>query len=473
MTLPVPVVWSEDCLRHDPGGEVWLGVREAGTEVAQRAVVLRDALTAGGAPLVAAASHDDSALAAVHDRDLLDHLASVWEEWQRAGFPAEHGRDRVVPYVFPTPGFLAGLPAGRPPAVHGRAGRYCYDTMTLVGPGSWAAIRGAADAALTAAGLVNSGEKLAYALCRPPGHHATRAAYGGSCYLNNAAIAAQALRGAGAARVAVIDLDAHHGNGTQMIFYDRADVWYGSLHVDPGAGWFPHYAGYSGERGTGAGLGANRNLPLPPGTGDADWLAAVDLLCGEAAAHAAEAIVVSLGLDAAAPDPESPLRVSEDAYRQACRHVAALGPAVLVQEGGYDLASLGGFAVAALTGAAEGASGLSAARPMGPVMLPVEREHGHVACAWGSGRPGGVSPKKPPAMRNPNPVLACQTITRLRREIPRAVSAMPDRGEREWLERAWVGESRIYQRDRQQRRHRVLAEDRADRPGVHTSRQAA
>ncbi len=225
--------------------------------------------------------------------------------------------------------------------------------MTLLGPGSWEAIRGAADAALTAAGLISSGSPLAYALCRPPGHHATRAAYGGSCYLNNAAIAAQALWASGAERVAIIDIDAHHGNGTQMIFYDRADIWYGSVHVDPGAGWFPHYAGYADERGGDAGEGANRNLPLAPGTGDEGWLAAVDSLCTEAAGHGADAVVVSLGLDAAESDPESPLRVTEDGYRQAARRIAALAPAVLIQEGGYNLTTLGPLAVAALEGAAE------------------------------------------------------------------------------------------------------------------------
>ena len=353
--MRVPVVWSEDCLRHEPGGEVWLGVRDEGTEVPARAVVLRDALAAAGAPVVPARPHGDEIVRTVHDPELVDHLAGVWHAWEQAGLPGEYGRDRVVPYVFPTPGMLAGLPLRSPPAVHGRAGRFCYDTMTLVGPGSWAAIRGAADAALTAADLVSSGERLAYALCRPPGHHVTRSAYGGSCYLNNAAIAAQALRGAGARRVAVVDIDAHHGNGTQMIFYERPDVWYGSLHVDPGAGWFPHYAGYAAERGRGAGEGGNRNLPLAPGTGDDGWLAAVSALCDEARALAPDAVVVSLGLDAAATDPESPLCVTEAGYRAAGRLVGALGPAVLVQEGGYDLASLGGLAVAALSGAAEGA----------------------------------------------------------------------------------------------------------------------
>jgi acetoin utilization deacetylase AcuC-like enzyme len=350
MSLQVPVVWSEDCLRHEPGGEVWLGVRDPGTEVPARAVVLRDALAAAGAPIVPARRHGDEILRAVHDPLLLEHLAGIWRDWEAAGLPGAWGRDRVVPYVFPTPGMLAGLPMRSPPAAHGRAGRFCYDTMTLVGPGSWEAIRGAADAALTAADLIGDGHRLAYALCRPPGHHATRDAYGGSCYLNNAAIAAQALRTAGARKVAVIDIDAHHGNGTQMIFYDRADVWYGSLHVDPGAGWFPHYAGYADERGAGAGAGFNRNLPLAPGTGDDQWLTALDLLCEEASTVGVDAVVVSLGLDAAAADPESPLQVSEAGYAAAGRRIAALGPAVLVQEGGYDLPSLGGLAVAALAG---------------------------------------------------------------------------------------------------------------------------
>ena len=322
-SLPVPVVWSEDCLRHDPAGEVWLGVREPGTEVPARALVLRDALATAGAPVVAARPHGEQALHAVHDPLLIAHLAGIWRDGRRPGCRAWDGRDRVVPYVFPTPGMLSGLPMRSPAAVHGRAGRFCYDTMTLIGPGSWEAIKGAADAALTAADLVSSGARLAYALCLPPGHHVTRDAYGGSCYLNNAAIAAQALRASGAQRVAVIDIDAHHGNGTQMIFYHRADVWYGSLHVDPGAGWFPHYAGYAGERGAGAGEGRNRNLPLAPGTADDGWLAALDALCAEVRAAGAEAVVVSLGLDAAASDPESPLRVTEAGYRAAGARFAA------------------------------------------------------------------------------------------------------------------------------------------------------
>jgi acetoin utilization deacetylase AcuC-like enzyme len=192
---------------------------------------------------------------------------------------------------------------------------------------------------------------LAYALARPPGHHVTRSAYGGSCYLNNAGIAAQALRDAGHERVAVVDLDAHHGNGTQALFYDRADVLYGSLHVDPGAGWFPHYAGFADETGRGAGLGANHNVPLAEGTGDRIWLDAVDDLAGAVSRHGATALVVSLGVDAAAADPESPLQITHDGYEAAGRRLAALGlPTVAVQEGGYHLDTIGSLVAVTLRG---------------------------------------------------------------------------------------------------------------------------
>jgi acetoin utilization deacetylase AcuC-like enzyme len=249
--LHIPVVWSEDCLRHEPAGEVCLGVRDPGTELPRRAEVLLAALRAAGAQVLPARPHDDAVLRTVHDLALVDHLATIWAAWEAGGYVSEHRRDRVVPYVFSTAGLLGGLPLRSPAAVHGRVGRFCHDTMTLIGPGSWEATRAAVDVALTAADLVAAGAPAAYALCRPPGHHAGRDAHGGSCYLNNAAVAAQALRRAGAARVAIVDIDAHHGNGTQAIFYDRADVYYGSLHVDPGAGWFPHYAGHADERGSG------------------------------------------------------------------------------------------------------------------------------------------------------------------------------------------------------------------------------
>jgi acetoin utilization deacetylase AcuC-like enzyme len=348
--LDVQVVWHEDCLRHQPAGEVWLGLREDGTEVPDRARVILSALQGAGAAVVTPQPHDQAALLAVHDPALIEHLRTVWADWEAGGYPANHGRDRVVPYVFPTAAMLAGLPLRTPAATHGRVGMFCYDTMTLVGPGSWEAIRAAADCARTAAALVASGQQAAYALCRPPGHHAGRSGYGGSCYLNNAAIAAQVLRKAGVSRVAVLDIDAHHGNGTQSIFYDRPDVFYGSVHVDPGAGWFPHYLGFADERGNGPGLGANQNIPLAPGSGDEAWLDAVARICEQARDTGAEAIVLSLGVDAAAADPESPLQVTADGYRAAGALIGRLGPVAVIQEGGYDLASLGEYVLAALSG---------------------------------------------------------------------------------------------------------------------------
>jgi len=349
--LRMPSVWAEETLRHEPEAEIWVGVRLLGTEVPERATILRDAVAAAGSRIVAATPHDDAALASVHAPDFLNHLASVYDAWVEAGFPTDPGQNRVVPYVFPTPAMLAGMDARVPTAIHARAGRYCYDTMTLVGPRTWLAARAAVDAALTAVDLVVAGEPAAYAICRPPGHHATRAGYGGSCYLNNAAVAAVALRRSGLERVAIIDVDAHHGNGTQSVFYDRADVFYGSAHVDPGAGWFPHYLGFAEETGFGDGEGATLNVPLAPGSGDELWLAAIERIAAAAASFRPSAVVLSLGVDAAADDPESPLQVTHDGYRRTGELVRELGvPVVAVHEGGYHLQTLGSLTVATLEG---------------------------------------------------------------------------------------------------------------------------
>ena len=228
---------------------------------------------------------------AVHDAALLEYLRTAWDEWAEAGLPDDPGQDRVVPYVFAHPGLTRATSRPTVPvATWARPGYFAYDTMTLVGPGTYEAARAAVDAALTAADLVAAGDApAAYACCRPPGHHVTRTVHGGSCYLNNAAAAAARLRARAGGPVAVIDIDAHHGNGTQAIFYDRADVLTASVHVDPGAGWFPHFLGFATETGAGDGEGANRNLPLAPGAGDDRWLQAVDDLARFAADNGAAA----------------------------------------------------------------------------------------------------------------------------------------------------------------------------------------
>jgi len=333
--VAMPIVWDERCRLHEPGAEVFVGLATPGTEVPARA----DALLAALGDTVPAKPHDDEVLLQVHDRELVAYLESAWESWNAAGIPDDPGQRRVVPYVFAH----EGIRARRAPAAQwARPGYFAYDTMTLIGPGTWEAARGAVDAALTAVDLVTAGASHAYALCRPPGHHVCRAAYGGSCYLNNAAVAAEALR-RHAGRVAVLDVDAHHGNGTQEIFWDRDDVRVASVHVDPAEGWFPHFLGFADES-----TDSNLNLPLQPGTGDEGWLAAVR----EAAEWLeAEALVVSLGVDAGESDPESPLRVTASGFREAGRVVGALGlPTVLVQEGGYDLDTLGPLVLEFLSG---------------------------------------------------------------------------------------------------------------------------
>ena len=334
----MPVVWSDRCLLHDPAAEIWVGVPGPAAETPARARAILDALDARP---VDAESHSDETLLAVHEEALLTYLASAWQEWDAADLPQE----QVVPYVFAH----RELGARREPAaVWAKPGWFAYDTMTLVGPGTWEAARAAADAALTAVDLVAGGEPVAYACTRPPGHHVTRAAFGGSCYLNNAAIAAAALSTAGP--VAVLDIDAHHGNGTQEIFRGRDDVRTGSVHVDPGAGWFPHFLGFADENDD-----SNLNVPLTPGTGDGRWLEAVAELVGWA--RGAAGLVVALGVDAAAGDPESPLEVSGAAFREAGRLLGTLAlPTVVVQEGGYDLHNLGELVRETLLGLEEGRS---------------------------------------------------------------------------------------------------------------------
>lgn len=351
----MPVVWSDSHRLHEPGGEVWVGVRTPGTELPERAERIRAALAERDARFVDARAQPDDALTSVHDPELAEYLSGAWSAWEDAGLPDDPGQDRVVPYLFPHPDLFSG---GRPrtaTAITARAGQFAYDTMTLIGPGTWEAARAALDAAVTAADLVLDGAPAAYACTRPPGHHGTRSCFGGSCYLNNSAAAAARLRSSGRTPVAVIDVDAHHGNGTQAIFWDDPDVLTGSVHVDPGAGWFPHFLGFEDERGEG---GSNRNIVLAPGAGDDEWVEAVRALAAWAADGGVQALVVPLGVDAAGGDPESPLAVTPAGFRAAGRVLGALRlPTVVVQEGGYDLESIGALVCEALEGIEEGLNG--------------------------------------------------------------------------------------------------------------------
>jgi acetoin utilization deacetylase AcuC-like enzyme len=359
VALKMPVIWSARHRGHAPDGGYWLGVRLPGDEEPERGDALRDQLTAAGAEIREPDDHGLGPVLAVHDAGFVDFLSRAYDAWVAEGHLDDPGQPQVVPYLFATAPYAARRrPERRPATIRAEAGLYAMDTMSLISAGTYDAARAAVDGAVTAADLVLAGARAAYAAVRPPGHHAGPAFFGGSCYLNNAAAAAHRLRDGGVARVAIVDIDAHQGNGTQEIFWDRADVLYSSVHVDPGCGWFPHLVGFADERGGGAGEGWNINVPLPPGSGDEQWLAAVRELLDAVERHRSAALVVSLGVDAAADDPAAPLEVTAAGLRAAGASIGELGlPAVFVQEGGYVLDQLAPLVTEVLSGFEEGRGG--------------------------------------------------------------------------------------------------------------------
>jgi len=339
--MSIAAVWSEDSLAHDPKGEVWIGVLIEGDEIAERGNVMKGVIDDLGLEVVEPDNHDDAAIAAVHDPGMVEYLRTAYDEWVEAGYPDAPGQDRVVAYAFRNPGAFGYLPDRLPRSRAAMAGVYCFDTCTVLGPNSYRGIRYAVDAALTAANLVVDGGQSAYAAVRPPGHHAGTDYFGGSCYLNNAAIAANHMSTVTGTRVGIVDIDAHHGNGTQQIFYDRTDVVYTSIHIDPGEGWFPHWCGFADERGSGIGEGSNRNFPLRPGSGDEIFVDAVAAAADLVIEKGCELLVVSLGVDSGATDPNSPLLVSTSGFGRVGTLLAEAGlPTVLVHEGGYSLPDL-------------------------------------------------------------------------------------------------------------------------------------
>ncbi|WP_295988413.1 histone deacetylase family protein, partial [uncultured Variovorax sp.] len=237
-----------------------------------------------------------------------------------------------------------------PASFAARMGLYSMDSGTPLTAGSWAAAYAGAQASLTALDRVLAGERAAYCLTRPPGHHAGADFFGGYCFINNAAVAAQAARDAGLARVAILDVDYHHGNGTQAIFYERDDVHFASLHGDPLTD-YPYYLGHADERGAGRGEGFNHNLPLPRGTDFAAWRAALKTALARIAEVKAGALVVSLGVDTFEGDPISGFRLKSDDYLRMGEDLARAGlPTVFVFEGGYAVAEVGVNAVNVIEG---------------------------------------------------------------------------------------------------------------------------
>nr|WP_315465512.1 histone deacetylase family protein [uncultured Rhodoferax sp.] len=288
---------------------------------------------------------DEAALTAIHSPRYLNFLATAWDQW--VALDAANADKDILPSVWPTRTFRTDI---EPDNFAAKVGLYSFDAGTPFTRGTWVAARAGAHCALSAAQAVLAGDRAAFALSRPPGHHAGADFFGGYCFLNNAALAAQHLRNAGMHKVAVLDVDYHHGNGTQAIFYDRPDVYFASIHGDPRTE-YPFYLGHADETGTGAGLGANLNLPLPRGTDYATWAQALETALAGIAKFGADALVVSLGMDTFEGDPISGFKLKTDDYLRIGERLAQAGlPTVFVFEGGYAVQAVGVNAVNVLQG---------------------------------------------------------------------------------------------------------------------------
>lgn len=333
------VVYTDAHLLHDPQTSIEQSRMMPPWEHVGRGTAIHQTLQSDARfDLISPSSWGTRPIEAVHDPGLLDFLSTAWAEYQEACGPTAD----VMPDVFYRAALRNGMSVGREPeSVHGRLGWWCFETTTPLTVGTYTAALGAVDTGLTAAQLVLDGERSAYGLCRPPGHHATSTLYGGYCFFNNAAIAAHHVATTTGTKVTVLDVDYHHGNGTQEIFYSRDDVQYVSLHGDPSRA-YPYTVGYEDETGAGRGLNLNLNIALPERTDDDGYVAALQRACDAVAAFGPSMVIVSLGLDTFITDPICDLSVTADGFERCGATVAALDlPTVVLQEGGYDLAALG------------------------------------------------------------------------------------------------------------------------------------
>ncbi len=338
------VFWDARQQQHTPGFFLVRGQVRPNFEVPARADALLAACQAMPLDIATPPRVPTGALESVHDAAYLTFLRDGHADW--AALP--HSGPELVANVHPSPEMIAH--GGRCPShIIGRVGWFTADTACPIGEHTWDAAKAAAAGALAAADEVAAG-RHAYALARPPGHHAYRARAGGHCYLNNAALAAERIVAHGVPRVAVLDIDSHHGNGTQGIFWERDDVLYVSVHADPN-NYYPWFVGHAEERGGGAGIGCNLNLPLPIGTGDAGWLEAIATGLEAIRRFDAGALVLSLGFDASKDEPLNALAVTEDGFARAGEAIGGLRlPVAIIQEGGYNTDVIGDLLTRFLTG---------------------------------------------------------------------------------------------------------------------------
>jgi acetoin utilization deacetylase AcuC-like enzyme len=341
--LFVLTIYSDSHRLHHGHGELIFGELRPCFEKPVRADMILERVRAAALGEVRAPTDFGSApLVRVHTPDYVHFLETAWDQWSQLGYQHD-----ALPMSWP----VHGLRNDRPPThIEGKVGYYAFDAGAPITAGTWEATRQSANVALTAASALNSGVRSAFALCRPPGHHAGKRWMGGYCYLNNAAIAAQYLRDAGAKRVAILDVDHHHGNGTQDIFYDRSDVLFVSIHADPLID-YPFFLGHADETGTGAGLGFNLNIPLPQGTPWSAYDAALQQALQRIKEFAPDALIVSLGVDTFEQDPHSKFKLAADDFATLGERISRLKlPTVFAMEGGYAVEELGVNAVNVLLG---------------------------------------------------------------------------------------------------------------------------
>jgi acetoin utilization deacetylase AcuC-like enzyme len=316
---------------HDPKHFMANGTRLANPEQPRRIEVLKGGAEAASCRFEAPQDHGLGPVAAIHSAEYLVFLQTIHERWRRI----EGASDEVIPNVHPD-----RRTASYPRSAVGQAGFHQADTSCPIAAGTWEAAYWSAQSAVQGADLMVAGEEAAYVLSRPPGHHAFGDLAGGFCFLNNSAIAAERLLKAGK-RPAILDIDVHHGNGTQGIFYERDDVLTVSIHADP-VRFYPFFWGHAHERGEGAGRGTNLNLPLVRGTGDDDYLRTLETAFDHIRAFGTDVLVVALGLDAYENDPLKGLAITTPGFARIGAAIAKLGlPALFVQEGGYLSEELG------------------------------------------------------------------------------------------------------------------------------------
>lgn len=326
-------VFSEDHRLHDPAGELHRGRVLPYHESPKRANLIFEAVSAAKlGDIVEPKDFGLEPLLRVHGEEYIKFLHSAYELWTAANLSGD-----AVPHVWRGRSLRDVIPT----SIVGKLGYYSFDAATPINAGTSAAITSAANVALTAASLLQQGQRSVFGLTRPPGHHASHNVYGGYCFLNNAAIAAEWLLDSGAERVAILDVDYHHGNGTQSIFYDRSDVLFVSLHADP-AHAFPYFLGYADEQGTKEGEGYNLNYPLPEGTDWNQYKALLSEALDRIAEFAPAFIVLSLGVDTYDGDPISEFAFQHDDFTRMSELLASLDiPTVLLMEGGYAVEALG------------------------------------------------------------------------------------------------------------------------------------